>query len=383
MSSAPSGVRRASDEPESASPEPISDSDAVRRAFLLAGQEHCDHYLTSIADPAGKSVLVAGAGAGTEMLWCLRHGAREVVGLDIAPQSPEALEAAIADLGITDPAPHSIRRLAIEDAGGGVLGRRFDLVLSNNVFEHLPRLERAVAVCAELVEPGSGRVAIFTDPLYYSSTGSHLPIEPWEHLWGEPEAVQARLLGGGLAPGHPLHRLALPDYLDREISLNRMRLGDFLAAVRQAGLVIVDLSIVPDRNLARLGEYGELLRPLGLSTTDLAIEGIAVELMRLEPAGGATPDSRPSGSTPRLQSVAERQRARHAAEVAGELAAERRRADEAGAALAAERARGAELAAVLAEVQKVLQQVEASASFRLGRLLTSPLRRLRRALRRG
>jgi SAM-dependent methyltransferase len=318
------------------------------------------------------------------MLWCLRHGAREVIGVDIAEQSPAALEAAIADSGIADPAPHSILRLPIEEAGAGTFGRRFDLVLSNNVFEHLPRLERAMAVCAELVEPNTGRIAIFTDPLYYSSSGSHLPVEPWEHLWGDPEAVRARLLAGKVPPGHPLHRLPLPDYLHGEISLNRMRLGDFLAAIRQAGLVILDLSIVPDRELARLGDYGERLeetrRALGLSATDLAIEGIAVELMRLPPAS-------PGAGGGQIESVAERRRARHEAGVGAALAAERRRADEAartlGAALAAERGQSASLAAGLAEVQGVLREVEASASFRLGRLLTAPLRRLRRAFGRA
>lgn len=387
MTSSPNSDGRLPDEPELGSAAgPVSDSEAARRAFVLAGQEHCDHYLTSIADPAGKSVLVAGAGAGTEMLWCLRHGAREVVGLDIAPQSAAALEAAIAELGIADPAPHSIRRLAIEDAGGGVLGRRFDLVLSNNVLEHVPRLDGAVAACAELVEPGSGRIAVFTDPLYFSSAGSHLPLEPWEHLWRRPEEVRAGLLGGRLGPRHPLHRLSLPDYLDREISLNRMRLEDLLAAVRRAGLVIVHLSVVPDRNVARLAEYAERLRGLDLSVTDLALEGIAIELMRPGPAAGAAAHSPLPGAaaaTAGLHSVAERRRARHGAEVAGELAAARRRADEAGAALAAERERSADLTARLAETQTVLCGVERSVSFRLGRLLTAPLRRLRHALRRG
>src|SRR4051795_11169855 len=93
-----------------------ADSDEERLGFILAAQEHCDHFLTPIADPAGKSVLVVGAGAGTEMLWCLRHGAREVLGLDVVPQSPSALAAAVAQLGLGSEARFSILQLGIEEA---------------------------------------------------------------------------------------------------------------------------------------------------------------------------------------------------------------------------------------------------------------------------
>src|SRR5436305_5147623 len=108
-----------------------ADSDEERLGFILAAQEHCDHFLTPIADPAGKRVLVVGAGAGTEMLWCLRRGAREVLGLDVVPQSPAALTAAVARLGLPpgETPSFSILRLGIEEADS--LGRRFDLILSN------------------------------------------------------------------------------------------------------------------------------------------------------------------------------------------------------------------------------------------------------------
>src|SRR5262245_20166996 len=78
--------------PRGISPQQVGpDSDDDRLRFILAGQEHCDHFLTPLAAPAGRRVLVVGAGAGTEMLWCLRHGAREVVGIDVLEQSPRAL----------------------------------------------------------------------------------------------------------------------------------------------------------------------------------------------------------------------------------------------------------------------------------------------------
>jgi SAM-dependent methyltransferase len=347
-----------------------SDSDEERLAFILAAQEHCDHFLTPLADPAGKSVLVVGAGAGTEMLWCLRHGAHEILGLDVVPQSPAALTAAVARLGL--PPTFSILQLGIEEADS--LGRRFDLVLSNNVFEHLPHLERSFAVCARLVEPYRGRIAIFTDPLYYSSAGSHLPVEPWEHLWGEPEALRNRLLAGGLGPGHPLRAMDLGTYLKDEISLNGMRLGDFLEAIRKAGLAVLNLRLVRDRHLAELARYRDRLPDL--AEADLGIEGIAAELVRIE--GPAPADLPPFVATEEVVLAAQRQileseicRLREA------LDAEERRSFSLASDLGEARRQAGDLRRGLDEVRQVLKAVEASPSFRLGRLATAPLRWLR------
>lgn len=272
-----------------------ADPDHKRLAFILSAQDHCDEYLSRIADPRGKTVLVLGAGAGTEMLWCLRHGAREVVGVDLAVQSPEALAQAMDEVGLVSPAPHRLEELAVEEAPS--LGRTFDLVLSNNTFEHLLELERAFEVCAEMVEPEKGRIAIFTDPLYYSSVGSHLEIEPWEHLWGEAEEVRSRLLAGRLDDDHPLAEMDLRQYLDEEISLNRMRLGDFLEGIRKSNLLILGLGVVRDRHVGELPAYLSriLERPeppgLGLSITDLVVEGIWAELAKPPVSPIPAPDS--------------------------------------------------------------------------------------------
>lgn len=349
-----------------------ADSDEERLGFILAAQEHCDHFLTPIADPAGKSVLVVGAGAGTEMLWCLRHGAREVVGLDVVAQSQNALAAAVAQLGLPAASRFSILELGIEKADS--LGRRFDLVLSNNVFEHLPHLERAFEVCAGLVEPYRGRLAIFTDPLYYSSAGSHLPVLPWEHLWGEPEALRQRLVEGGLGAGHPLRTMDLDNYLHDEISLNRMRLGDFLEGARKAGLAILNLRLVRDRHLADIFKYRDRLP--GLSDTDLTIEGIAAEMVRLE--GPPPPDLPPFYTTEEIVLAAQGQAAYlERAHLSEALEAEERRNRHLTQELAEERLHAEDLKQKLDEVARVLSSVEASPSFRLGRLATAPLRWLR------
>jgi len=194
-----------------------------RVSFVLEGQRHCDHFLTPIASPEGKRVLVIGTGAGTEALWCLKKGAARVLGIDIVEQEPAALQMAA-------------RKLVI----------RHD-----------------------------GRVAVFTDPLYYSSVGSHLSLEPWEHLWGDGDAIRERLLRT-LPADHALHRMTFPQYLFGEITLNRMRLTDFVAAARESGLAILNLRTIADRNLSTFGDYRERIR--GVQVADLTTEGIAVEL---------------------------------------------------------------------------------------------------------
>lgn len=329
-----------------------------RLEFVLEGQRHADHFLSPIADPAGKEVLVVGAGAGTDVLWCLRHGAREVIGIDILEQDGEAVREAIDQLGLERPGRYSFHRLGAEEVDR--LGRRFELVLSNNVFEHVGPLAEAFAACARVVEPDRGRLAIFTSPLYYSSAGSHLPTEPWAHLWADPEELRDALVAGDrLPPGHPLHRLPLDDYLHREIGLNRMRLADFLAAAAAAGLVPIQLGIVPDPALGRLGEHRERLEPVaaaaGLDPADFAIAGIAIELVR---PGDGPPADPPPDLRPTAELRLAEERRRHGVEV------ERRRAAQAEA----------------AALRDLLARVEASPSYRLGRTLTAPARWLRAKL---
>lgn len=334
-------------------------SEAQRLHFILAGQQHADCYLTPLADPAGKSVLVLGAGAGTDVLWALRHGAREVVGLDVLEQDPSAFRAAASQLGL-DAGRVAFRCLDLTEAAR--LGRRFDLVLSNNVFEHVADLPGAFAACAEVVEPGRGRVAIFSAPLFYSSNGSHLPTDPWEHLWGDPAAAREKLLASGLLPPHhALEVLDLTEYLDREICLNRARLADYLEAIRKSGLTFLHLSVLPDRRLSELPLYIEKIRRANrLDVADLTIEGFAFELV-LPPEGTDHTDYRPVA-----QMRLDEERRRHGTDMAA-----------AEGIIEAERAEAAALRRQISDLHGLIASVEASWSHRIGRAITAPGRWLR------
>jgi len=321
--------------------DPRFDSEEARLRHILDAQEHCDHYLTPLADVAGKSVLVVGAGAGTEVVWCLRHGAREVVGIDSAPQPDGALRRALAELGVRG--DFTVLHVGIHEAPKR-LDRLFDVVLANNVFEHVPDLAGAFAACGALLSPG-GRAAIFSSPLYYSSCGAHLPVEPWEHLWADGGALRARLLAGQLPADHPLGGMALGAYLEGEITLNRARPSDFVAAASGSGLALLSLRFLPDAALADLPRYQARLlagHP-GLSLLDLSTAGVALELVRLGTAEPAALEA----TEPRVL-----------------------------------RLRQQELESAWRADVDVLHAVEGSWSFRLGRVLTAPGRLVRRAAKR-
>jgi SAM-dependent methyltransferase len=314
------------------------DSEEARLRNILEAQAHCDHFLTPLADVAGKSVLVVGAGAGTEVLWCLRHGARQVVAIDSAPQPDGALRKALAHLGLRG--AFTVEHVGVHEAPER-LGRRFEAVLANNVFEHVADLAGAFAACGRLLEAG-GRAAIFSIPLYYSSRGAHLPGEPWEHLWADEEALRGRLLAGPLPPDHPLARMALRQYLDREITLNRARPVEFVSAASGSGLALLGLRLLPDEEIAQLPRYRARIAAAypDLSILDLSTAGVTLELARLGEASVAALEA----TEPRTL-----------------------------------RLRQAELEAAWRADVEVLHSVERSWSFRLGRVLTAPGRLLRQA----
>lgn len=320
--------------------------DRDRLRFILDHQAHCDRYLSPIADPRGKSVLLVGAGAGTEILWCLNRGAERVTAIDVKPQPTTALETALGENPRSD--RWRVLEMGIEHASS--LEETFDLVISNNVFEHLPDIPRALEVCRDLARPGSGRIAIFSSPLFYSSSGSHLSHQPWEHLWGDPDELREKLLGSGTLPEyHALTWADLPGFF-HEIGLNRLTLATLFEAVRSAGLVTLEFGIVKDRNLDRLEEFLPRLAPVcrtaEISITDLAAEGFWIEM--------AAPADSPTD--PLLSLLEARGFGHDLPRILAELTSSRER---------------------IRELEEVLFQVEKSPSFRLGRLLTAPLRGLR------
>jgi SAM-dependent methyltransferase len=235
-------------------------------AYIIQRERGLDRNLLPYGNPAGKDVLVFGSGYGNEVLWAARHRARSILALDLSPGlSPVPCERAMEQLGITC-SDYAFRRQNIHDAA--LSGERYDLIVSNGVFEHVMDLKGVLAAFREVLRPG-GRVAISADSLWYSSVGGHIngePYggEPWEHLWSTPQALHAKF---------PARWKVLRD------QLNRMTVTDFLDSVRSVGMIILQLDLRRDPNLARLSEYlPRIRRRLDVSPTDLSIVSIGCEL---------------------------------------------------------------------------------------------------------
>ena len=277
----------------------LSTATRARLDELLDRQALCDLVLSPIADPRGKSVLVVGSGAA--VLWCLRRGAAEVVGLDRRLQDSEAMQLAAERFDVAGTERWELRDLAIEQAGS--LGRTFDLVVAGDAPERAAEAAPWLAACARHAAPGSGRIAVAISPLFYSSTGPGGAQAPWNHLT-EPAGTARAGLSEPSEPAETSENSAEPPSgtapvaARSEIPLDRLRLADFLAAVSAAGCALLHLVVIPDRHLGALpGKLLDLGGKLpggigsspGLSVADLSIEGIAAELARIEPGIGGLP----------------------------------------------------------------------------------------------
>lgn len=139
---------------------------------------------------------------------------------------------------------------------------QFDAIISNNVFEHIFDIVGTLEECRRFMPDKNNRLHIFTDPLFYSSVGSHLPIDPWEHLRIDEDEMKQKLP---------------PDanWDQYKNGLNRMTITSFLDSVRRAGMAVEHLSVVPDRNREL---YLNFNRDMRVAPMDALLEGISCTL---------------------------------------------------------------------------------------------------------
>ncbi len=202
-----------------------------------------------------------GSGWGSEVLWALKRGAAFVLGVDPRSDERAFVETALAEQGMADRADrftlHQGTALTLAESG------TFDLVLSNNTFEHVEGLSANLAALARFLPDKGGRIFIFADPLFLSSIGHHLPIGAWEHLAAPQESIR--------------ERVTPRQWKEYRTGLNGMTITVFLEAVREAGLILLDLGVRPDPNIDRFAEVAKILPP-GLKPMDLCLSGISCTL---------------------------------------------------------------------------------------------------------
>jgi SAM-dependent methyltransferase len=230
--------------------------------YIIHRERALDRDLLPYGNPRGKDVLVFGCGYGNEVLWAARHGAKSVLAIDLTPGlSPVPFERALEECGLTY-TDYEFRRENVHDTA--LTGEKFDLIVSNGVFEHILDLKGVLGAFRPLLNPG-GRVAIFADALWYSSLGGHIGKGAWEHLWRPPDELKEEIA--------PKRWQVFCN------QLNRMTTTDFIAAVSSVGMVVLQLKLGRDPNITLLPSLLPRIRErCDASITDLSVVSIGCEL---------------------------------------------------------------------------------------------------------
>ncbi|MFS2004302.1 class I SAM-dependent methyltransferase [Duganella sp. CT11-25] len=235
------------------------------KQYIVQREKGLDAALLPLGDPAGKDVLVFGCGLGNEILWCARRRARSALGIDLSPPKHQPLAAVMAEQGYGE-FNYSMHQCDVHDLAIDH-PQRYDLIISNGVFEHVMDLKGVLNAFRPLLRPG-GRIAIYADGLWFSAIGGHLGRTNWEHLWMTPEAIKEQF----------------PERWNAyRGNLNRMTAADFLNAVRDVGALVLQFKIRSDPFLPKLAPLLEQIRARQqVSPTDLSITSIGCELCFME-----------------------------------------------------------------------------------------------------
>lgn len=167
-----------------------------------------------LGDVSGKRVLDAGCGTGRHTQWLAQQGAK-VTGVD---PSPEMLAIARRKCPGVELLAGTFERLPVPDAA-------FDLALNALVLEHLPEVRSPIAELARVVAPGGAVVVSVFHPFF-------------------------------VLRGIPAHFKA-PDAVEYEMPSHVHLVSDYVRAVRDAGLTLVDLvePIVDDAIIVALPNF--------------------------------------------------------------------------------------------------------------------------------
>lgn len=184
----------------------------------------------------GMRVLEIGSGLGSLSATIALAGAKSVVGVDV--WEPRV---AFAGQKLRERFPEltNVRFLSTPVEQLDDAQHQFDLIVSQNTFEHIGDVDAVLAAFHRLLVPG-GRAYIGFSPLYYSPYGDHgelrAPVKlPWGHvLAGEKRVIAAF----NRANQESVTTLA-------ECGYNGLRPAQFRAAFDRCGLEVEQLRVNP------------------------------------------------------------------------------------------------------------------------------------------
>jgi len=173
---------------------------------------------------SGKAVLDFGCGRGWQSVAMARAGAAYVLGVDTNGPSLQSARALGARSGLATDRICFAEGLRAEHAG------RFDVVISQNSFEHFPDPDAILKQLTSALRP-RGRLLITFSPPWFAPYGSHASFftkVPWVHLLFSERTimrVRSRFRSDGAQR-----------YQDVEGGLNGMTVARFERLVRASGL---------------------------------------------------------------------------------------------------------------------------------------------------
>jgi len=144
------------------------------KGFLSPGGPEEVEEMLSSCTIAGCRVLDIGSGlGGVDLLLAAKHGAAEVIGIDVEPQLIAAAEEHVAAEGLQD-------RIKFRLVGEGPLPfprARFDVVFSKDAMVHIPDKRALFAEVVRVLRPGGSFIA--ADWLWAKGAGDSPVVQGW------------------------------------------------------------------------------------------------------------------------------------------------------------------------------------------------------------
>ncbi len=130
----------------------------VDKYYAVAKRSYDCYYKQVLQNAAGKRVLEYGCGTGSSAFEIIKHGAREVVGIDISPVAIELSQKKAREENVEDRTQFLVmnaEKLEFPD-------NSFDLVCGIGILHHLD-LERSYSELSRVLRPGG--IGVFHEPL--------------------------------------------------------------------------------------------------------------------------------------------------------------------------------------------------------------------------